>query len=138
MSESFILVLGVISVWVMILLVLGFAPVEPSPVKRYPLIVLYAAILHYVWAVSVALDPRAGEATSLAGLAWLLGRSFQRLSPCLTCRYLAADRPGKGRVECKGNFAIVRARPRLIFEMEGTPSHNHALSCGRGPRLIPG
>jgi len=81
MPAFIVLVFGIIGVWIMILAVLGFTPIEPSPAKRYRLIVLYAAILHYVWAVSVTLDARASEATSLAGLAWLL--SPRLLAPTL-------------------------------------------------------
>ena len=63
-------VLGV-ALWVMTIAIIALAVVaDPSiiPAKRYPLIVLYAAVLHYVWAVCLWIDPVAAQATSLAGL----------------------------------------------------------------------
>ena len=62
---------GVIGVWALtmaIILALVVGQRLPIAAYRYPLIVLYAVVLHYVWAACLIVDPRAGEATSLAWL----------------------------------------------------------------------
>src|SRR5205809_1075139 len=45
----------------------------PVAVSRYPLIVIYAIILHYVWVGCLIIDPAAGNATSPAGLTRFFG-----------------------------------------------------------------
>jgi hypothetical protein len=72
LSNFFILVLGVSGVWIMLLAVVGFAVTESATIRRYPLVILYAALLHYVWAICLLIDPRAGDATPIAGLSMLL------------------------------------------------------------------
>ena len=77
MSNFLILLVVVIAVWVAAFGVVGLVIVarpSPTPIMRYPLIVLYAALLHYVWAGALIIDPRAGEATSMSGLFDLFGR----------------------------------------------------------------
>jgi hypothetical protein len=73
MPDFFVFTIGVVSIWVLFVAVLAVATTEPMPRRRYPLIVLYAVILHYVWAASLLANPGAGAATSLSGLAWLFG-----------------------------------------------------------------
>jgi hypothetical protein len=78
MSDFLIVLLVVIVfVWLAAFAVVGLivtAQPRADPIKRYPLIVLYAALLHYVWAASLIVDAKAGDATSLAGLFRSLGR----------------------------------------------------------------
>jgi hypothetical protein len=71
-----LLLLVILGVWVAAFGVVGLiVTAQPStaPIKRYPLIVLFAAVLHYVWAASLIADTRAGDATSLSGLVHLFG-----------------------------------------------------------------
>jgi hypothetical protein len=78
MSDFLVLLLVVIVVWVAAYAVVGLVVVvQPSaePIKRYPLIVLYAALLHYVWAAALLTDARAGEITSMSGLYRIFGAS---------------------------------------------------------------
>lgn len=76
MSGLIIMAVLGIALWVMTIAIIALALVaDPSkiPAKRFPLIVLYAAVLHYVWAACLWIDPAAGQATSLARLSSVIG-----------------------------------------------------------------
>lgn len=72
----FFFAFAAIALWVMtiaIIVAIAAGTRTPVSVSVYPLIVLYAVVLHYVWAAALLVDPRAGDATSLAGLYRLVG-----------------------------------------------------------------
>jgi hypothetical protein len=73
MPDFFVFTIGVVSIWILFVAVMAVATTDSMPRRRYPLIVLYAVVLHYVWGASLIANPGSGAATSLAGLAWLFG-----------------------------------------------------------------